>query len=96
MIDISPIIIELIKRDMFLNKYLASFQKMEIELQWCELNLMRPIASLMGKNPDRLSNEWCQMYVEWVSQGEDFNADPLEKSLEVLAGECYEALKKTR
>jgi len=92
--DISPIIIELIKRDMLLNKYLASFNKLEIELQWCELNLMRPIAQLMDKNPDKLSNEWCQMYVEWISQGEDFKIERLGKNIEVLAEECYEALKK--
>lgn len=94
MTDISSVIIELIKRDMFLNKYLASFNKLEIELKWCELNLIRPIALLMGKNPDRLSNEWCQMYIEWIGQGEDFNIERLGKNIEVLAVECYEALKR--
>lgn len=79
---------------MFLNKYLASFRKLEIELQWCELNLMRPIAQLMGKNPDKLSNEWCQIYVEWISQVEDLNMEQSGKTLELLAEECYEALKK--
>lgn len=80
---------------MFLNKYLASFRKLEIELQWCELNLMRPIAKLMGKNPEKLSNEWCQMYIEWISQGEDLKTEITGIAIEILAMECYEALKKT-
>jgi hypothetical protein len=89
--DKKEIIIEVIKQDMRYNQYIAALRRLGIEVYEFELDFVGIVLKLLEikECPD----SWLELYVSFISRGEDCEISPSGNNLYQLAEECYCALK---
>ena len=85
-------IIKLIAQDMKHEQLIGSLKKLGFERDLHDLNIIDMVARLMGIPKNKMTWDWTDIYMHYLSKVMEFEITGTGKNLLPLAEKCYESL----
>lgn len=86
------LIISLILQDLRHYQLTAALTKAGLDADLHDLEIMEVVAQLMGIESGQLTDQWADLYFNYVYRAPEYEVSERGKTLRPLATECYDVL----
>jgi hypothetical protein len=87
-------VIYLIKQDLRHIQLLRLLEKLGFDIENFYLDILAPVAELMGVPEDKISDQLAYVYDSYMNEAENYPITGRGEHLDVLATQCYEMIQK--